>query len=87
VQARESTRTGADYHTFSFDPSQPLKIGARDADRSPQLEIADTGLKLDIDALDAERGRITLSGSAQEVANSDVVRESYLGVAKEGGKA
>jgi branched-chain amino acid transport system ATP-binding protein len=34
-----------------------------------------------------ERGRITLSGSAQEVANSDVVRESYLGVAKEGGKA
>ncbi|QVV67995.1 TM0106 family RecB-like putative nuclease [Synechococcus sp. LA31] len=60
VQARESKRTGADYHTFSFDPSQPLKIGARDADRSPQLEIADTGLKLDIDALDAERGRITL---------------------------
>jgi branched-chain amino acid transport system ATP-binding protein len=34
-----------------------------------------------------ERGRIALSGSAQEVANSDVVRESYLGVAKEGGKA
>jgi branched-chain amino acid transport system ATP-binding protein len=34
-----------------------------------------------------ERGRITLSGNAQEVANSDVVRESYLGVAKEGGKA
>ena len=33
-----------------------------------------------------ERGRITLSGSAQEVANSDAVRESYLGVAKEGGK-
>lgn len=60
VQPRESQRTGADYHTFSFDPSQPLKIGARDADRSPQLEIADTGLKLDIDALDAERGQVTL---------------------------
>lgn len=60
VQPRESKRTGADYHTFSFDPSQPLKIGARDPDRSPQLEIADTGLKLDIDALDAERGQVTL---------------------------
>jgi branched-chain amino acid transport system ATP-binding protein len=34
-----------------------------------------------------ERGRIALSGSAQEVADSDVVRESYLGAAKEGGKA
>ena len=34
-----------------------------------------------------ERGRITLSGSAQDVANSDLVRESYLGVAKEGGAA
>ena len=34
-----------------------------------------------------ERGRITLSGGAQEVASSDLVRESYLGVAKEGGSA
>ena len=34
-----------------------------------------------------ERGLITLSGSAQEVASSDLVRESYLGVAKEGGAA
>ncbi len=31
-----------------------------------------------------ERGRITLQGSAADVAASDVVRESYLGVAREG---
>lgn len=30
-----------------------------------------------------ERGRIVLSGSASEVAASDIVRESYLGVRKE----
>jgi len=60
VQSRESARTGADYHTFSFDPAQPLKLGARDAERCPQVEIAETGLKLDIDEHDAERGRVTL---------------------------
>jgi branched-chain amino acid transport system ATP-binding protein len=31
-----------------------------------------------------ERGVITLSGTAAEVASSDVVRESYLGASREG---
>jgi uncharacterized protein len=60
VEARQSQRTGADYHTFSFDPSQPLKLASKESERAPQLEIADTGLKLDLDELDNERGRVTL---------------------------
>lgn len=34
-----------------------------------------------------ERGKIALSGTADEVASSDVVRESYLGASREGSKA
>ena len=60
MQARQSQRTGADYHTFLFDPAQPLKLVAKAGERAPQLEIAETGLKLDVDDLDAERGTVTL---------------------------
>ena len=60
MEARESKLTGADYHTFSFDPSQPLKLSAGSGDRGLQVEIPETGLKLSVESLDAERGRITL---------------------------
>jgi len=60
VEPRESKLTGADYHTFSFDPTQPLKLRADSGDRGLQLEIPDTGLKVSVDSLDAERGRVTL---------------------------
>jgi predicted RecB family nuclease len=60
VESRESKLTGADYHTFAFDPSQPLKLGARDGDRLPQLEIVESGLQLELDSLDAEQGRAVL---------------------------
>ena len=59
--SKESKRTGADYHTFKFDPSQDLKLyrGTGEAARLT-LEIASTGLKLDVDKLDVERGEVTL---------------------------
>jgi predicted RecB family nuclease len=60
VEARESKHTGADYHTFAFDPSQPLKLSAGSGDRGLQLEIPETGLKVSVDSLDPERGRVTL---------------------------
>jgi predicted RecB family nuclease len=60
VEPRESKLTGADYHTFSFDPAQPLKLRADSGDRSLQVEIPETGLKLSVESLDAERGRVTL---------------------------
>jgi predicted RecB family nuclease len=60
VEPRESKLTGADYHTFSFDPAQPLKLRADSSDRGLQLEIPETGLKVSVDSLDAERGRVTL---------------------------
>ncbi len=60
VQPRESKRTGADFHTFGFDPSQPLKLHAGQGDSGLSLEIPETGLKLAVDSLDAERGRVTL---------------------------
>ena len=60
VEPRESKLTGADYHTFSFDPAQPLKLRADSGDRGLQLEIPETGLKVSVESLDAERGRVTL---------------------------
>jgi len=60
VEPRESKLTGADYHTFFFDPSQPLKLSAESGERGLQLEIPETGLKLSVESLDAERGRVTL---------------------------
>ena len=60
VEARASKLTGADYHTFAFDPSQPLKLSAGSGDRGLQLEIPSTGLKVSVESLDAERGRVTL---------------------------
>jgi uncharacterized protein len=60
VQSSQSQRTGADYHSFRFDPAQPLKLVAKAGERAPQLEIAETGLKLDVDDLDAEQGTVTL---------------------------
>ncbi len=60
MEPRESKLTGADYHTFSFDPAQPLKLRAGSGDRALQLEIPETGLKVSVESLDAERGRVTL---------------------------
>ncbi|WP_255134125.1 AAA domain-containing protein, partial [Synechococcus sp. Cruz CV12-2-Slac-r] len=60
VQPRESKLTGADFHTFGFDPSQPHKLHADQGDSGLSLEIPETGLKLAVDSLDAERGRVTL---------------------------
>lgn len=60
MEARESKLTGADYHTFAFDPSQPLKLSAESGERGLQLEIPETGLKLSVESLDAEGGRVTL---------------------------
>lgn len=60
VEPRESKLTGADYHTFSFDPAQPLKLRAESGDRGLLVEIPETGLKLAVESLDAERGRVTL---------------------------
>jgi len=60
VEARQSKLTGADYHTFTFDPAQPLKLSAGSGDRGLQLEIPATGLKVSVESLDAERGRVTL---------------------------
>jgi uncharacterized protein len=60
VEPRESKLTGADLHTFTFDPAQPLKLRADSGDRGLQVEIPETGLKVAVESLDAERGRITL---------------------------
>lgn len=60
MESRESKLTGADFHTFAFDPTQPLKLSAESGERGLQLEIPDTGLKLSVESLDAERGRVTL---------------------------
>jgi uncharacterized protein len=60
VEPRESKLTGADYHTFSFDSAQPLKLRAETGDRGLLVEIPETGLKLAVESLDAERGRVTL---------------------------
>ncbi len=60
VESRESKLTGADFHTFSFDPSQPLKLRADSGERGLQLEIPETGLKLTVDSLNAERGYVTV---------------------------
>ena len=60
VESRESKLTGADHHTFSFDPTQPLKLSAGSSERGLQLEIPETGLKVSVESLDAERGRVTL---------------------------
>ncbi len=35
VESRPSARTGADFHTFRFDPSQPLKLHADSGGRGP----------------------------------------------------
>ena len=48
VEARASKLTGADYHTFAFDPAQPLKLSAGSGDRGLQLEIPSTGLKVSV---------------------------------------
>ena len=60
MEARASKLTGADYHTFAFDPAQPLRLSAGSGDRGLQLEIPSTGLKVSVESLDAERGRVTL---------------------------
>ena len=57
MDERPSARTGADIHHFRFDPSQPLKLYG---DKRLQLELPETGLKLDVDSLDAEQGRVSL---------------------------
>ena len=75
MEERPSARTGADIHHFRFDPSQPLKLHGGDGDKRLQLELPDTGLKLDVDALDAEQGRVSLklpwSKRDQRIANGD----------------
>ncbi len=61
VQAKESSRTGADYHTFKFNPTQDLKLYTSEGDRGRlTLEIASTGLKLDVDEINVDRGQVTL---------------------------
>ena len=75
MEERPSARTGADIHHFRFDPSQPLKLHGGDGDKRLQLELPDTGLKLDVDALDAEQGRVSLklpwNKRDQRIANGD----------------
>ena len=75
MEERPSARTGADIHHFRFDPSQPLKLHGGDGNKRLQLELPDTGLKLDVDALDAEQGRVSLklpwSKRDQRIANGD----------------
>ncbi|HYP04065.1 MAG TPA: TM0106 family RecB-like putative nuclease, partial [Cyanobium sp.] len=60
MESRESTRTGADFHTFRFDGGQPLKLHVSSGNSRLTLEIAETGFRFDVDALDAERGLLTL---------------------------
>ncbi|QNJ26219.1 ATP-dependent DNA/RNA helicase/ superfamily II [Synechococcus sp. SYN20] len=60
MDERPSARTGADIHHFRFDPSQPLKLHAGDGDGRLTVELPATDLKLDVDALDAERGTLSL---------------------------
>ncbi len=60
MQSRTSARTGADFHSFRFDPSQPLKLRAQPGQSGLNLEIPEAGLQLGVDALDAEQGLVTL---------------------------
>ncbi len=75
MDERPSARTGADIHHFRFDPSQPLKLHAGDGDGRLTVELPATGLKLDVDALDAEQGTLSLklpwSKRDQRIANGD----------------
>jgi uncharacterized protein len=75
MDERPSARTGADIHHFRFDPSQPLKLHGGDGNKRLQLELPDTGLRLDVAALDAEQGRVSLKfpwkKRDQRIANGD----------------
>ena len=51
MEGRPSARTGADIHHFRFDHSQPLKLHGGDGNKRLQLELPDTGLKLNVDVL------------------------------------
>ncbi|MCT0229988.1 TM0106 family RecB-like putative nuclease [Synechococcus sp. CS-1324] len=55
-----SARTGADLHTFCFDPSQTLKLHVALGDGPIKLEIPETGQKLSAVVIDGERGSLTL---------------------------
>ncbi|MCP9915318.1 TM0106 family RecB-like putative nuclease [Cyanobium sp. ATX 6F1] len=55
-----SARTGADLHTFAFDPSQTLKLHVAHGDGSIKLEIPETGQKLQAVVIDGEQGTLTL---------------------------
>ena len=60
MESRKSARTSADFHTFHFDPSQFLKLHVTAGNSRLRLEIAETGFRFDVDALDGERGLLTL---------------------------
>jgi len=75
MDERPSARTGADIHHFRFEPSQPLKLHAGAGDGRLTVELPATSLKLDVDALDAERGTLSLklpwSKRDQRLANGE----------------
>lgn len=60
VESVPSPRTGSDWHTFRFDPSQTLKLHVVQGDGSIKLEIPETGQKLQAVVIDGERGTLTL---------------------------
>lgn len=60
-QSKESKSTGADYHTFKFNPSQDLKLFSGNEDgKRVVLEIASTDLKIDAVEVDGDSGIVTL---------------------------
>lgn len=60
MESRKSPRTGADFHTFRFDSSQPLKLHSSPDGKRVTLEISETSLQLDAEVIDGERGLLTL---------------------------
>ena len=60
-ESKESARTGADFHSFKFNPTQDLKLyNSQDGASRLTLEIASTGLKIDAVEVDSDLGEVTL---------------------------
>ena len=60
VESVPSARTGSDWHTFCFDPTQTLKLHVARGDGPIKLEIPETGQKLQAVEIDGERGTLIL---------------------------
>ena len=82
-ESRKSVRTGADFHSFKFNPAQDLKLyNSEDGASRLTLEIASTGLKLDAVEVDSDKGEVTLKypwkkkeKKIEEVGSDEISKE------------